>query len=164
MPKGIYIHKPFPEERKKKISEAMKGHITSKETKKKISEGNKGKFVSEETKKKLSKVHKGRKFSEEHKKKLSKAHKGSKHWNWQGGKSFEPYSPAFTKELKEAIRQRDNFTCAICGEYPAFDVHHIDYDKQNCEPENLITLCKSCHAKTNSNREYWTKYFLGGKK
>lgn len=24
---------------------------------------------------------------------------------------------------------------------------------------NLITLCHSCHMKTNSNREYWLKYF-----
>lgn len=40
------------------------------------------------------------------------------------------------------------------------DVHHIDYDKKNNNPENLITLCHSCHAKTNSNREYWTKTLL----
>ena len=25
--------------------------------------------------------------------------------------------------------------------------------------ENLITLCHSCHSKTNSNREYWQNYF-----
>lgn len=38
-------------------------------------------------------------------------------------------------------------------------VHHIDYNKLNCNPNNLITLCKSCHMKTNFNREYWLDYF-----
>jgi 5-methylcytosine-specific restriction endonuclease McrA len=90
---------------------------------------------------------------------MREAKKGEKNPCWKGGISFEPYSSAFTKELKEAIRQRDNYTCAVCGHYPAFEVHHIDYDKKNCEPENLITLCKSCHTKTNFNRKYWINYF-----
>jgi len=25
--------------------------------------------------------------------------------------------------------------------------------------KNLISLCKSCHMKTNCNREYWINYF-----
>lgn len=28
-------------------------------------------------------------------------------------------------------------------------IHHIDYNKDNCEEENLITLCSSCHGRTN---------------
>ena len=39
------------------------------------------------------------------------------------------------------------------------DVHHIDYDKKNNDPKNLISLCRKCHMKTNKNRKYWTKYF-----
>lgn len=38
-------------------------------------------------------------------------------------------------------------------------VHHIDYNKQNNNPENLITLCNRCNSKVNFNREYWTQYF-----
>ncbi|TXH47080.1 MAG: HNH endonuclease, partial [Desulfurellales bacterium] len=34
-------------------------------------------------------------------------------------------------------------------------VHHIDYDKKNSHPDNLIALCHSCHMKTNFNRSYW---------
>ena len=41
----------------------------------------------------------------------------------------------------------------------AINVHHIDYDKNNSNPNNLIVLCKGCHAKTNFNREYWGSYF-----
>ena len=66
--------------------------------------------------------------------------------------------------IKKIIRARDEFRCKICGvsenSMPrVLDVHHIDYDKHNLSPANLISLCRSCHAKTNSNREYW-KVFL----
>ena len=34
-------------------------------------------------------------------------------------------------------------------------VHHIDYDKENLDFDNLISLCHSCHGKTNFNQNYW---------
>ena len=40
-----------------------------------------------------------------------------------------------------------------------YHVHHIDYNKNNCDPKNLITLCNNCHSKTNTNRKYWVGYF-----
>jgi hypothetical protein len=41
----------------------------------------------------------------------------------------------------------------------AFLIHHIDYDKKNCSLNNLITLCRGCHAKTNFRRDYWKIFF-----
>ena len=93
------------------------------------------------------------------------------HWNWKGGKSFEPYPLGWTKTYKEQIRYRDGYKCQIC-DIPEvelcrkLDVHHVDYDKNNLDPINLITLCKSCHVKTNYKRDYWesclTKERLNG--
>ena len=40
------------------------------------------------------------------------------------------------------------------------DVHHIDYVKENINEINLISLCRPCHIKTNSNRDYWKQYFI----
>lgn len=82
---------------------------------------------------------------------------GEKSVNWKGGISFLPYSLDWTDTLKKSIRERDKYVCRIClgSGYP---VHHIDYDKQNCNPDNLITLCESCHAKTGSNRDFWKEY------
>ena len=37
--------------------------------------------------------------------------------------------------------------------------HHIDYDKNNLDPKNLISLCKSHHMKSNYNRETYIKFF-----
>lgn len=87
-------------------------------------------------------------------------HSGERSGGWQGGKSFEPYTPEFNERFKREIRKRDKYTCAICGE-PGKCVHHVDYDKANTVPENCITLCRPCHTKTNTNREFWQETLSG---
>ena len=37
--------------------------------------------------------------------------------------------------------------------------HHINYNKLDNRPENLLTLCLSCNTKVNQNREEWQAYF-----
>lgn len=88
--------------------------------------------------------------------------KGEGNPRWLGGISFKPYGIEFSKELKSKIRFRDNFTCRFCGKREGekvLDVHHVDFDKTNNHPSNLITLCRSCHGKTGTNRGYWTELF-----
>lgn len=69
---------------------------------------------------------------------------------WQGGKSFEKYSREFNNKLKDMIRRRDGFKCRICG-CPQDEceesliVHHIDLNKKNNLPSNLVSLCRRCH-------------------
>jgi len=79
---------------------------------------------------------------------------GNKHPNWQGGKSFEPYPSTFNKQFKRKIRERDNYTCAICSK-KGNTVHHIDYCKENTIERNCIVLCRFCHSATNFNRDHW---------
>ena len=38
-------------------------------------------------------------------------------------------------------------SCEICGAANALDVHHLDCDYQNNDPQNLIRICRSCHIK-----------------
>lgn len=81
---------------------------------------------------------------------------GENHPNWRGGP--ELYPPGWAVRFKESIRDRDGRKCALCGvpeNGRRHDVHHIDYVKENIDPSNLITLCRSCHTKTNFNRDYW---------
>lgn len=89
---------------------------------------------------------------------------GEKNGMWQNGISKELYGTAFTTILRKTIRQRDNYVCQLCKskwhqKLKTFAIHHIDYNKKNCSSINLITLCNRCHAKTNFNRDYWSKYF-----
>jgi len=84
---------------------------------------------------------------------------------WKGGIAYEPYSNLFNQQTKEKIRVRDNFICQECG-IPELecsrrlDIHHIDYNKKNTNDDNLISLCQSCHGKTQHNREFWIKHFM----
>ena len=42
--------------------------------------------------------------------------------------------------------------CAICGKTGYTEVHHKDENPLNNSPENLVRLCKSCHAKQHRKR------------
>lgn len=94
----------------------------------------------------------------EYRKKCEEAQKGEKSTLWKGGIQFEPYNPEFSREYRKSIRERDNYICQLCGKYGKA-IHHIDYNKRNSDPKNLITLCFRCHSRTNHNRDYWTKKF-----
>lgn len=70
------------------------------------------------------------------------------------------YPQEFNDALRERVRQRDDYACQECGvveEGRVHDVHHIDYDKHNCDMANLITLCYSCHRRTTNvaDRQQW---------
>jgi len=175
-----HLGKKHSEETKKKLSEAWDydKHVT-KEMRRKLSIINKGKTISKEDRRKMSIAKEGKYFgednpfygkkhTEESRNKISKSHIGiqakEKHHNWQGGISFEPYGIEFNNQLKEFIRKRDNYKCQECGfnqkqlKRKLF-IHHIDFNKNNNNPNNLISLCNSCHSQTNFNRESWINYF-----
>lgn len=54
------------------------------------------------------------------------------------------YPRVFYKNRKVALA-RDENTCQCCGENEVKIVHHIDCNKKNNSPSNLITLCGQCH-------------------
>lgn len=87
---------------------------------------------------------------------------GSGHPNWKGGISCEPYCDIWLdKDFKKSIKERDSNKCQnpdCWGTSKRLTIHHIDYDKKNCRPENLITLCNSCNSRANKDRE-WHKSF-----
>jgi len=83
-----------------------------------------------------------------------------KNSNWRGGKSMEKYGEKFNDELKIKIKNRDNNMCQICECKERLHIHHVDYKKKNNIENNLITLCISCHMKTNFHRNKWEQYFI----
>jgi hypothetical protein len=89
---------------------------------------------------------------------------GEDHPSWAGGPEKAGYALGFRKTLKARVRLRDNYECQECGKTEEangkkLSCHHIDYDKNNHDIDNLISLCKYCHTKTNFVRENWTSYF-----
>ena len=123
----------------KKMSEAQKGRIISKEHREKISRARMGYVVPLEVRKKISEGHKGLKFSDEHRKKIglsnhlyprvkkhskitkekiSKKLRGNKHHNWKGGitSSARKIRGSYLyKNWRKLVFIKDNYTCLMCG-------------------------------------------------
>lgn len=82
--------------------------------------------------------------------------------NWRGGLSFEKYPKEFFDKriyIREKYNNCDYFSGIhkdICNNGQAMSVHHIDYDKQNSDEDNLVPLNRRNHTLTNGNRLFWT--------
>lgn len=145
----------FSEDHKAKISKAMMGHKVLKKTRVAVSKAHKGKPISEEQRLKLSIAGKGKRL-------------GDKNPMWAGGLSQQSYPLTFSNYLKRRIRIRDNRICQHCGVLEdiyilqtsrILDIHHIDYNKDNCSESNLIALCHGCNIRANVRRIFWQEYF-----
>jgi hypothetical protein len=169
----------YPLSGRLKISKTSTGHHMSEEAKQKSRETKKknGYKPSEEQRQQISKTlqeyykthpnpFKDKHHSLESIEKNRKSHlgiwRGELASNWQGGISSFPYGIEWTPWLAEEIRIRDNHICQnprCTNPHKILDVHHIDYNKENNNPTNLITLCKRCHGKTQRKRWYWKLYY-----
>lgn len=89
---------------------------------------------------------------------------GKNNPNWAGGRDC--YYGTDWSQQSEKARERDNYTCQICGlkqenNYRALDVHHIvpfkKFSLKNHEQanklDNLITLCSPCHIRLENGSD-----------
>jgi hypothetical protein len=91
----------------------------------------------------------------------SKKQSGHQNSNWNGGLSRMPYPYNF-REISRAIQERDGGRCQspkCTGIDPRLTAHHINYNKEDCDPSNLITLCSSCNTRANFDRPSWQAFY-----
>lgn len=106
--------------------------------------------VSNKTRQKMSESKKGKYY-------------GKNNPAWKGGVSCCLYCQNWTKVLRDYIKKRDGYKCLNpdCNSKKPnqLSVHHIDYDKKNCEQENLITVCRGCNSRANFDRGWYTSWY-----
>lgn len=141
------------------LSISHKGKKLSEECKRKIGLKSTGRThtVSKESRIKIGLAGKGRKVSIETRKKISNSHKGEKSYLWKGGISQDTshYFSLDYKLWREAVFDRDNYTCQNCGIKGIYvTAHHIkswkNYPNLRYEIDNGLTLCELCHSKTDN--------------
>ena len=59
--------------------------------------------------------------------------------------------PTSYRELHRRILQRDGWRCQVCGSMQNLQVHHLQFRSQSGSDleNNLIALCKQCHAQVH---------------
>jgi hypothetical protein len=72
-------------------------------------------------------------------------------WLYQKGLQFG------FNNIKAYVLSRDQYTCQYCknkNKDPHLEIHHIVYKSQggSDRPDNLLTLCKTCHEKLHKNQ------------
>lgn len=93
---------------------------------------------------------------------LSKFGKGNPAWagGVEGGKYCIVWKDA---EYKYSIRERDGHRClnpyCYSKQPNKLVLHHINYDKKDCSPKNLITICSSCNCKANKDRDWHQDWY-----
>lgn len=123
-----------------------------------------GREHTDQTKEKIGAKSKGRFPSKETRRKMSLKRFGDKNANWKGGISTESYCFIWSNnEYKDFLYVRDktkfcwNPQCEGRGTKEV--LHHIDYNKKNCCPSNIIKVCNSCNSKANFNRRWWQAFY-----
>ncbi len=162
----------FADSHKRKISQALKNRRIYWKDKISIAlKGKKRKPMSDECKAKISCANLGKQYSSkgrmwskarrEAQKSIVRTRKLNPKPIIKNGKEYHPY----WHNIRKVIYKRDHWICQDCGSHchnttkRKIQCHHIDYNENNNNPTNLITLCASCHAKTNFRREDWLEYF-----
>ena len=79
--------------------------------------------------------------------------KGKNNISWKGGISSLLYPIEWNGTLKHKIFVRDKGRCQLCGKLGRkrsdLVCHHIDFNKKNCQTDNIQLLCRSCHMKVH---------------
>ncbi len=150
------------EETKAKISKAGIGRKHTEEAKAKIGKAHKGKKMIEESKLKMSKAHKGVPLSKKHKVNIGKAGKGRKFSKesrlkisiakLENTKSREYCYEWYDKDYVNDCRKDACEHCGMTNDESLekwnvrLSTHHIN-GKKACKPNDIQTLCMSCHKK-----------------
>jgi hypothetical protein len=138
------IEKRFTPEMKKNLSTAMTGKFKSETHKANIS-----KALKTSEKAKRTQFKKGSENPA-----YGRNQTGSANANWKGGKTSsnqKKRNDPRMKEWRQAVFERDNFTCQDCGVKGYLQAHHLvpisrDLDKA-FNIENGKTVCVECHEK-----------------
>ena len=49
------------------------------------------------------------------------------------------------KQVAEMVKERDGHKCVICGSTENLNAHHICYDGDCLDENDIVTLCNRCH-------------------
>lgn len=76
-----------------------------------------------------------------------------------------PSANVLSVRVRQAVIERDAGRCRLCARAKSVQVHHVDgrgnrHRDPNHDPQNLVTLCRSCHRRVHTEQVRLTPELL----
>ncbi len=91
--------------------------------------------------------------------------RGAGNHRWRGGISSQAITiRRCVNALRPSVYARDSYCCRLCGKRGGrLSIHHVlpvwARPELVCDPDNMVTLCRSCHLKVNQHEEDYIEVF-----
>ena len=66
------------------------------------------------------------------------------------------------KQIAQMVKERDGYKCVICGSTENLNAHHIGYDGDRMNENDIVTLCNRCHECLHDGIETMREAVSGG--
>ena len=66
------------------------------------------------------------------------------------------------KQIAQMVKERDGHKCVICGSTENLNAHHIGYDGDCLDENDIVTLCNRCHECLHDGLETMRDAVSGG--
>lgn len=66
------------------------------------------------------------------------------------------------KQIAQMVKERDGHKCVICGSTENLNAHHIGYDGDYLDENDIVTLCNRCHECLHDGIETMREAVSGG--
>ena len=66
------------------------------------------------------------------------------------------------KQIAQMVKDRDGHKCVICGSTENLNAHHIGYDGDCLDENDIVTLCNRCHECLHDGIETMREAVSGG--
>ena len=66
------------------------------------------------------------------------------------------------KQIAQMVKERDGHKCVICGSTENLNAHHIGYDGDRMDENDIVTLCNRCHECLHDGIETMRDAVSGG--
>lgn len=66
------------------------------------------------------------------------------------------------RDTRKAVYKRDDYACVLCDDNRRLQIHHVIHRSQGGtnHPQNLVTLCSTCHALAHGLTLAGVEYFM----
>jgi 5-methylcytosine-specific restriction endonuclease McrA len=91
--------------------------------------------------------------------------RGAGNHRWRGGISSQAIAiRRCVNAIRPSVYARDGYCCRLCGKRGGrLSIHHVlpvwGRPELVCDPDNTVTLCRSCHLKVNQHEEDYIEVF-----